>query len=246
MAISTTYLILQSQVADELGGRTDLLSVLSGSGLTLSPVKNAIQSAIAKWERVPFYFNEVYNASLFSTANGTEIYTSSTVAAIATLTNIHRMHIVSGSSRIPLIRVTPAQMDDLATTTTAAQPTHYSYFNQSIRFYPIPNATLTIAAAYTGRLSALSADGDANAWTQDAFDLIKAEAKMILALEVLHDTEMAARMALAIYGSPGGNGSPPTKGYAQALAEETDRRGRYDTMRTVDDPTGAASTRSGR
>lgn len=242
MAISTTYLVLQNQIADELGARTDLLSTLSGSGLSLSPVKNAIQSAIAKWERHPFYFNEVYNASLFSTVINQEFYTTAAAAAIATAANIHRLHI-AGSSRFPLIRVSPAQMDDLATTATAAKPTHWSYFNSNIRFYPIPDAVYAIAASYTARLSALSADSDTNAWTSDAFDLIKAEAKLILALEVLQDAEMAARMKLAIYGDPA---DPRSKGYFQALAEETDRRGRYDTMRTVDDPTGAASTRSGR
>ena len=243
MPISTTYLLLQSQIADELGGRTDLLSTLSGSGLTLSPIKNAIQSAIAKWERVPFYFNEFYDiAPFFSTVINQEIYTTAASAAIATLANIHRLHL-SGSSRFPLIRVTPAQMDDMATSATAAKPTHWSYFAQNIRLYPIPDAVYAVAGQYTRRVAALSADADVNVWTQDGFDLIRSEAKLILALEVLHDAEMAARMRLAIYGDPS---DPRTKGYYQALVEETDRRGRFDTVRTVDDPTGAASTRSGR
>src|SRR5687767_6459068 len=113
MPISTTYLLLQSQIADELGGRTDLLSVLSGSGLTLSPIKNAIQSAIAKWERVPFYFNEAYSTSWFSTAAGTEVYTSASLAAIATIANIHSLRVVSGTTRTRLIRQTWAWMEDI-------------------------------------------------------------------------------------------------------------------------------------
>lgn len=242
MSISADYITMQRQIADELGGRTDLLTVLSGSNLTLSPIKNAIQSGVSKWERVPFYFNEVYNASLFSTVINQEFYTTAAAAALATAANIHRLHI-AGSSRFPLIRQSPAQLDDLAITATAAKPTHWSYFASNIRLYPIPDAVYAIAVSYTQRLTALSADGDTNAWTSDAFDLIKAEAKMILALEVLHDAEMAARMRIAIYGDPA---DPRSKGYYQALQEETDRRGRYDTMRTVDDPTGAASTRSGR
>lgn len=242
MAISTTYLLLQSQIADELGGRTDLLSVLSGSGLTLSPIKNAIQSAIAKWERTPFYFNEVYNAALFSTVINQEFYTTAAAAAIATAPNIHRIHI-AGSARYPLIRVSSAQLDDLAITATAAKPTHWSYFGANIRFYPIPDAVYALAVSYTQKVAALSADGDTNVWTSDAFDLIKAEAKLILALEVIHDAEMAARMRIAIYGDPA---DPRSKGYYQALQEETDRRARYDTQRLVDDPTGAASTRAGR
>lgn len=240
MAISATYITLQRQVADEIGGRTDLLSPLSGSSLTLSPVQNAIQSAIAKWERTPFYFNETYNASLFSTANGTELYTSVSAAAIATLANIHRLHI-AGTTRYPLIRLSPSEMDDMATTSTAARPTHFSYFASTIRFYPIPDAIYAIAASYTARLSALSADADANAWTQDAFDLIKAEAKLILALEVLHDSELAVRMKLAIYGDPQ---DIRTKGYLQALLDETERRCRYRDSRAVDDPTGSLSLRA--
>jgi len=51
MTISATYLQLQRQIADELGDRTDLLTPLSDSGETLSPIQNAVQSAIAKWER---------------------------------------------------------------------------------------------------------------------------------------------------------------------------------------------------
>lgn len=235
MAISTTYLILQSQVCDELGGRTDLLSALSGSGLALSPVKNAIQSAIAKWERHPFYFNEKYNnAPWFTTVNNQSHYTTAAAASVATTPNIHRLHLIN-TTRFPLIRISPAQMDDMARSVTTAQPTHWSYFDNSIRLFPVPNAAYQIVGSYTERVAELSADGDANIWTQDGFDLIKAEAKFILALEVLHDAEMAARMRIAIYGDPA---DPRSIGYYQALVQETERRARFETVRAVDDPTG--------
>jgi len=246
MPISTTYLLLASQIADELGGRTDLLSPLSGSGLTLSPIKNAIQSAVAKWERVPFYFNEAYSTSWFSTAAGTEVYTSASLAAIATVANIQRLRITSSNTRTHLIRRTWAALEDKSTSIASAdraQPKEWAYAAQQIRFYPIPDAIYVIGATYTQRLAALSADGDTNVWTQDGADLIRAEAKLILALEVLHDLEMAARMRLAIYGDPA---DPRTKGYLQILLDETERRGRYDTDRMVDDTTGAKSVRSGR
>lgn len=242
MTIAADYITLQRQIGDELGGRTDLLSVLSGSSLTLSPIQNAIQSAIAKWERVPFYFNEVYNAALFATVSSQEFYTTAAAAALATAANIHRLHI-AGSSRYPLIRVSPAQLDDLAVTATTAKPTHWAYFASNIRLYPIPDAIYTMATSYTQRVAALSGNTDTNIWTTDAFDLIKAEAKFILALEVLHDAEMAARMRIAIYGDPA---DPRSKGYYQALVEETDRRARYGMTRIADDPTGAMPTMPGR
>lgn len=232
MAISTTYLLLQSQIADELGGRTDLLSVLSGSGLTLSPIKNAIQSAIAKWEREPFYFNEDYDTSFFSTANGTEVYTSVTSTKISTLLNIYRLRVTISSTRYPLVRRTWAYLDDNALSTTAAAPTDYAYFAQQIRLYPVPDNTYVVGAAYMKRLAALSADGDTNAWTGDGFDLIRSEAKRILAREVLHDEEMAHRMSLAIHGDPQ---VPGDRGYLGILRDESARRGRFDTLRAEHD-----------
>lgn len=246
MPISTTYLLLQSQIADELGGRTDLLSTLSGSGLTLSPIKNAIQSAIAKWERTPFYFTETYSASWFSTVAGTETYATAALTAIATNANIYRLNITSATTRTPLTRRAWNKIGDKATSTANVDrglPTEWAYAAEQIRLWPIPDAIYAIGALYTQRLTALSADSDTNVWTQDGFDLIKAEAKLILALEVLHDSDLAARMRLAIYGDPQ---DQRAKGYLQVLLDETERRGRFDTDRSFDDVTGAKSVSSGR
>lgn len=60
----TTYQDLQNRIADELGQRSDL-----ASEITL-----AIQTAIQKWEREPFYFNELYNEALLTTVTGQEFY----------------------------------------------------------------------------------------------------------------------------------------------------------------------------
>lgn len=58
------YIDLQNRIADELGARTDLSS----------QIILAIQTAIAKWERQPFYFNEVYNTALLTTVASQEFY----------------------------------------------------------------------------------------------------------------------------------------------------------------------------
>lgn len=57
MSISRNYGLLQKQIADECGDNQGLLAPLSADSGLLSPIQNAIQSAIAKWEREPFYFN---------------------------------------------------------------------------------------------------------------------------------------------------------------------------------------------
>ena len=225
MSISTTYLVLQQQIADELGDRTDLLSPLSDSSLTLSPIKNAIQSAIAMWEREPFYFNEYYGISAFDTVASQEFYTVTDLAAIATLPKIDKLHILVNNNRYTIYQRTWQYLEDISVnpSVVTSLPVDYAYFAEQIRLYPIPDGAYPITINANQRLTALSADGDANAWTQDGFDLIRAQAKLILAQEVLHDTDLAAEAKTAIYGDPRMFGQQ-NRGYLYALKAETARR----------------------
>lgn len=221
MAISSTYIVLQRQVADELGDRTDLLTALSDSSLTLSPVKNAIQSAIAKWEREPFYFNEVYG-TLFTTVSAQETYTSSDAAAIATSPDLIHLHVLVNANRYELTPRSWQYIDGISVNPqNTGEPVDYAVFAEQIRLYPIPNGAYPVTQSGTTRPAALSNDSDANVWTQDAYDLIRSEAKLILAREVLHDDAMEARMVKAIYGNPGVRRE---RGYLAALKAETMRR----------------------
>jgi hypothetical protein len=224
MAISRTYGQIQKQIADELGDRQDLLSPLSDSTVTLSPIKNAIQSAVSKWERESFYFNEAYTQNLFSTISGQEFYGVGGSSVIATSPYLLRLHVLVDGNRYPLILRTWDYLDDISSTPTGGgMPVDYAYFAQQLRFYPIPDAAYAITISGTNRVPALVSDDDANIWTSDAFDLIKSEAKLILAREVLFDDDLAARMERAIYGDPM---NPRERGYLSVLKSETMRRGR--------------------
>lgn len=217
MAISATYLQLQQSIADELGNRTDLLSPLSDSGLTDSPIKKAIQSAIAKWERENFYFNESYDSPLFTTVAGQEFYTTADAAGIVSSPNIASLHILISATRMPLYLRPWEYLEGLSISPASrGQPQDWAYFGQQLRLYPIPDGAYPVRASRTTRIAALSADGDTNVWTTDAYDLIRSEAKLILAGEVLHDDDMASRMVAAIHGP---------QGYLYSLKAETARRG---------------------
>jgi hypothetical protein len=222
MAISATYQQLQEKIADDLGARTDLLSAPSDeSALTTSPIQDAIQSAIAKWEREPFYFNQTYG-TLFTTVAGQEFYTSSDAAAIATSPDLIKLQVTISGQRYPITPRTWQYIADIsANASVTGQPCDYAYFAERIRLYPIPDGAYTVTQSGTQRLTALSANSDTNAWTQDAYDLIRSEAKLILALEVLHDADLAARMQRAIYGDPT---NPRIRGYLYPLQAETARR----------------------
>jgi hypothetical protein len=230
MAISATYLQLQQQIAMELGDRTNLLP--SSTGIW-SPIKNSIQTAIAKWEREPFYFNEVYTASFFSTAAAQELYTAVTAAAIATIVEIKRLHITVSGVRYSLVQRDWDYLEDIAATATAGTPTDFAYFAQQIRLFPVPDAIRVVSFSGTGRLTALALDADTNAWTQDGFDLIKAEAKLILASEYLHDAPLALAMMAAIHGTPATEATPAREGILTMLRKETVSRAKSGIARAM-------------
>lgn len=218
MSISATYIQLREQIADELGDRTDLLSALSDSGLSTSPIANAVQSAVSKWEREPFYFNEVYSVSLFNTVVGQEFYTSSAAAAVATMPQMKKLHVLISGNRYPMEPRSWQYLEDISlNANVTGQPFEYAYFAEQLRFYPIPDNVYPITISAIQRIANLVNDNDTNVWTQDGFDLIRSEAKLILAREVLHDPQLASEMMAAIYG-PGG--------YLPALKGESARRGK--------------------
>jgi hypothetical protein len=222
LTISTDYLGLQRAVADELGDRQDLLAPLSDSNLTLSPIKNAIQSAIARWEREPFYFNEAYTVPLFTTVLGQEFYTTADAPAIATTPEIDLLHVLVNANRYPLTARSWAYLDQVSVNpNVTGEPVEWAYFAAQIRLYPIPDNAYPVRATRTSRFTGLSADTDANVWTEDAYDLVRSEAKLILAREVLFDDTLVARMEMAIYGNPS---NPRERGYLYDLKAETTRR----------------------
>lgn len=226
MTISSNYALLQKQIADECADNQGLLAPLSPDSGLLSPIQNAIQSAITKWEREPFYFNdfrlEPVAGGPFNTVSGQEFYTASNYAPIGTLACIKSLRVLISANRYDLRERDDNYLNSISVNPlNTGQPTDYTYDTLQLRLYPIPNGAYPMGITGTQRLSTLSHPGDANAWTQDAFDLIKSESKLILAREVIYDQEMEAAMVKAIYGDPM---IPEDRGYLGALKKETSRR----------------------
>jgi len=87
-------------------------------------------------------------------------------------------------------------IDDEQDGSVEGEPRVFAYFKENIRLYPIPDAVYTITLSYIYRLTALSADGDSNAWTTDAEELIRSGAKRRIALNYLESEVVAARFAV--------------------------------------------------
>jgi len=223
MAVSYNYGQLQAQIAFELGQRTDLLSIPAGSGLALSPVQQAIQNAIAKWEREHFYFNEVEAINTCNTSKGVEFYTATAPAGspwsfIAAQIHIDKIWVLISNNRYSLNPRTEQYLSDTSLNPSVqGQPIDYAYYAETIRLYPIPDGIYPITIEGTQRFSTLQNSSDSNSWTTDAADLIKAEAKMDLLNNVLKQSDLAQVQKNLIYGDPM---NPQDQGYIHALRSE--------------------------
>jgi hypothetical protein len=208
----TTYQDLQNRIADELGDRTDLAS----------QIQLAIQTAIAKWERDRFYFNELRAPNLFSTAAGQEFYSATDNPNIGAMARLDSVTVLVSGNRYTLTARTEKYLEDVSVNpSVTGQPVDYAYFGEQLRLYPIPDNAYPITLSGTQRFAPLVNPGDSNAWTLDAEALIRCEAKIDLYENTLQEPALADRMRILIYGNPM---NPNERGYLAALRGETARR----------------------
>lgn len=225
MAVSYTYQQFCNQIAWELGNRTDLLSIPSGITTALSPIQQAIQNAIARWEREHFYFNEIGSqtpGATFTTVNGQEFYTSSDWPILPTMPHIDKLWVLVSGNRYSLNPRTEQYLSDTSVNpVVTGQPVDYAIQAETLRIYPIPNGAYPITAEGTQRFATLVNPSDTNGWLQDGADLIKATAKEDLYRHTLKNNALADEMKKAVYGDPM---FPQDQGYLDALLYETHQR----------------------
>lgn len=175
---------LKSRIALELA-RTDLSAQIA----------NAINDAIKFYGRERFWFNQSRNIT-FITVDGQQAYGAPDQVLIPSLIKID--DIFFSDEKYPLDRYSATDFEMLTGGGTAnGRPCAYTYTDNQIFLYPTPNAAYTLRLYAHYRLPVL-ADGDANAWTDDAEELIRTHAKQILYLDSLEDDQGAARMGVKI------------------------------------------------
>lgn len=168
---------LKARIADEIADST-----LS------SQIVLAIETAIAFYERKEFYFNT--KTGTFSTVADQEYYGTAANSDIPSLIIVKSMTVTDSGYKSPVLSASFNDMDYSQTGLFTGLPRAFAYFNKQIRLYPIPDDAYTVTMAYVYRLTALSADEDENAWTEDAEELIRQRAKAIIAGDVLRDVDM--------------------------------------------------------
>lgn len=182
----TTLADLKAAIADEVDDDT---------GEYGDQITKAIQAAQRYCERSTYYFNETRDQT-FVTVSGQQWYGTADNANIPTLVRIQALYSEdSAGQSTEMTREPPEVLESLADSSASrGEPFIWTYFNQKIRLYPIPGATVYTIRMQLGpyRLAALVNGADTNAWLSEAYDMIKARAKYILQKDVLKDAALAA------------------------------------------------------
>jgi hypothetical protein len=183
---ASTFSDLILQVADEIDDTT---------GEYAGQIQNACYAAIRYCEREVYYFNETRDVT-FTTVDGQEWYGAADNSNIPTLVRIVDAYCErSDGERTRMRRVTPEEIELTAdNSASSGEPYSYTYFGQRVRIYPIPDATVYTIRLQLGpyRLATITDASDSNAWTTEAFDMVKARAKYIIYKDILKEADLAA------------------------------------------------------
>ncbi|SFV11682.1 MULTISPECIES: hypothetical protein [unclassified Methylobacterium] len=155
-------------------------------------IATAVDRAIRFFQPDRFFFNEGYVT--FQTIPGSDVYASGDAGAIPDLMAIDSVVMLDGSTPTVLQRVDEAGIEAADQPSSQSQPFAYSYFERSLRLWPMPSDVWTVRVMAHVRLPAPALD-EANAWTDEASGLIAARAKWHLALNALRSAPMAQMQA---------------------------------------------------
>lgn len=189
--MSRTLQDLITRIASDLT-RDDL----TGDSQT-SPIANAVSDTIKFYARERFWFNQT-RLQTFPTVIGQQTYTVTDLSIIPNIVKVDAIYLPQGISIYPLDRFEPEDFEVVnGGGTGPGKPTGYCYSDQSILLWPIPIAiyTMRLHCFYKLPYPGLA---DTNAWTDDAEELIRSHAKMLLYMDVLEDDANAQRMSAKI------------------------------------------------
>lgn len=176
--MAATYSTMYTRIGDEI----------QDSSLT-AQVQNAIQDAIGTYERNRFYFNQT--VATFSTVTNQEYYGAAALADIPLLIEIDSLLLTIMGVKTPIQAEDYRQVDRTQSGVWYGPPRAYSYYNEQIRLFPIPDAVYPVTMSYHHRLTPLVAGTDTNAWMTDGERLIRQTAKTFLAFDVLQEQNIA-------------------------------------------------------
>lgn len=128
---------------------------------------------------------------------------NSAIASAVTVAGTATVNVPSSMRRVDRVSIPAYYTDlvevtlgDLAIDTTQSIPRGYAYYNDALKFYPIPDAVYTLELQGLAQIDAPAVDGDTSVWTNEAQDLIVGRSKMTLYRGQFRDPE-GTQLAIA-------------------------------------------------
>src|SRR4051794_38603786 len=132
-----------------------------------SQIANVVADTIKFYGRERFWFNQTRNLT-FNTAIGQAAYGAADLAIIPGIVRIDALYLPQNQSIHPLDRYEPDDFEVIAGGMSGGgRPVAYTYVDQTIRLWPVPGSVYGLRLHAFTRLPD-AADGDSNAWTDDA------------------------------------------------------------------------------
>jgi hypothetical protein len=158
--------------------------------------KLCVQDAIAHYEVEEFWWNQSRTVT-FNTVAAQEYYSSSDNASIPYILDFDAVTITRSSTDKYTLYKTEWDLIEYknADAQSTSIPSEYAYWNQQIRFYPVPDAAYAVRIAGLFKLTALSADADTNAWVTlgEGEELIRNHAEGLFYSKYVRDDDNATR-----------------------------------------------------
>lgn len=159
-------------------------------------IRIAVDRAIRHYQPERFSFNE--RSLTFLTAPGIDIYAGGDLGEIAGLYAVDTLVMIQDDQPYPLRRVAEADIECRQQANDQAQPCCWSFFDNSIRLDPVPDAAYSLRLSGHVKIAAPAADDDTSPWVDEAGTLIAAWAKRHLAMNALKDRALAEIQEMAV------------------------------------------------
>jgi hypothetical protein len=186
----TILSVLSARIADDLA-RSDLTNQISA----------AINDAVAHYQSTRFFFNET-RTSTFSTVAAQYLYMSTASADIPNFFEFDDVQVTVAGNVYSLDREDATVLEQLiGSTASRSDPLSWAWADRGILLYPIPNAIRTIRLIGGIKKAAPVDDTAGNVWMVEAFELIRAHAKLLLAAHTIRDAALAQVMSDAAAGA---------------------------------------------
>jgi hypothetical protein len=155
-----------------------------------------IQDAIAHYEVERFWWNEA-RALTFNTVADQRAYGAAANASIPYILEFDTVTFTRATNDSYLLTKRDWQyIEDMNPDSDTTGPSwNYAYYSQQIWLDPVPDAVYPVRVAGIFKLTAISADGDSNAWTTlgEGEELIRNRAKAIYYSQYTRDDANATR-----------------------------------------------------